>query len=101
MVVGAGAIADEDRFDLGAELPEVRDAHRRPAREDLLAVGERGRRQDRDARPGAPGRGQQAGIELGHLGEELAGADERHGSGHGRESTHLAVIVAALRHCVQ
>ena len=35
----------------------------------------------------APGRGQQAGIELGHRGEELAGADERHGSGHGGEST--------------
>jgi hypothetical protein len=78
----------------------MRHAHRRPAREDLLAVGEGGRRQDRDPWPGATRRGQQAGIELGHLGEELAGADERNGSGHGRESTHLVVIVAALRHCV-
>ena len=56
----------------------------------VLAVGVGGRRQDRDAWPGATRRGEQAGVELGHRGEELAGADERHGSGHGRESTHLA-----------
>ena len=31
----------------------------------------------------AAGGGQQAGIELGHDGEEFAGANERHGSGHG------------------
>ena len=58
-VVGAGAVADEDRLDLGAELPEMGDAHRRPALEDLLAVGVRGRRQDRDARARPAGRGQQ------------------------------------------
>ena len=86
-VVGGGAVADQDGLDLGAELTEMGDAHRRPADEDLLAVGIRGRRQDRDARPGAAGRGQQAGVELGHRGEELTGADERHGSGHGGEST--------------
>ena len=55
-IVGAGPVADEHRLDLGAELAEMRDAHRRPAREDLLAIGEGGRRQDRDARPGAAGR---------------------------------------------
>ena len=85
-VVGAGPVADEDRFDLGAELPEMGDAHRRPALEDVLAVRERGRRQDRDARPAPTGRRQQPGIEIGHRGKEFTGADERHGSGHGGES---------------
>ena len=77
------AIADEDRLDLGAELPEVGDTHRRPAGEDLLAVGVRGGRQDRDARTRSARRGQQSGVELDHRGEEFTGADERHGSGHG------------------
>ena len=36
---------------------------------------------------GTAGRGEQAGIELGHAGEEFTGADERHGSGHAGEST--------------
>ena len=36
------------------------DAHRRPALEDVLAVGVGGRRQDRDARSRPPGRRQQA-----------------------------------------
>ena len=85
-VVGAGAVADEDGFDLRAELPEVGDAHRRPALEHVLAVRVRRRRQDRHARPAAAGRREQAGVELGHRGEEFSGADERHGSGHGGES---------------
>ena len=62
-------------------------AHRCPAVEDLLAVGVGRRRQDRDARTRPPGRRQQIGIEGGHRGKEFTGADERHGSGHGRESS--------------
>ena len=85
-VVGVGAIADEHRFDLRTEVAEVGDTHRRPALEDVLAIGERGGRQDRDARPAAAGRRQQSGVEIGHRGEEFTGADERHGSGHGGES---------------
>ena len=90
-IVGRRPIAHEHRLDLGAELAEMRDAHRRPAGEDLLAVGIRGGRQDRDARARSTGRGEQSGIEFEHLGEEFTGADKRHGSGHRRESTkHLA-----------
>ena len=85
-VVGAGTVAHEDRLDLGTELAEVGDTHRRPVLEDVFAIGERGRRQDRDARPVAAGGRQQPGIELGHIGEEFAGADQRHGSGHRGES---------------
>ena len=67
-VVGRGAVAHEDRLDLGAELTEMRDTHRGPAGEDLLAVRVRRRRQDRHPRPRTPGRGEQAGIELQHRG---------------------------------
>ena len=85
-ILGGRAIAHEHRFDLGAELPEVGDAHRCPVLEDVLAVGEGRRREDRDPRPPPAGRRQQPGIEIGHRGEEFTGADERHGSGHGGES---------------
>ena len=77
---------DEHGLDLGAELAEVGDAHRRPALEDVLAIGKRGSRQDHDARPAATGRREQPGIEIGHRGKEFSSADERHGSGHGGES---------------
>jgi len=50
----------------------------------LLAVDRGGRWQDRDARPGSAGRLEEPSIEFGHGGEELSGADERHGTGHGR-----------------
>ena len=86
-IVGAIAIAHEDRLDLGTQLAEMGDAHRRPAREDLLAIGVRGGRQDRDARARSTGRDKQTSIESEHLGEEFTGADKRHWSGHGREST--------------
>ena len=62
------------------------DAHRRPALETSSPSGIRGGRQDRDARPRATGRRPAAGVEIGHRGKELTGADERHGSGHGGES---------------
>ena len=45
---------------------------------------------------GAAGRGQQSGVELGHRGEELTGADERHGSGHG-QSLRTPALAANLR----
>ena len=77
------AIADEDRLDLRAELPEVGDTHRRPALEHVLAVGVRGGRQDRDARRGRPVAASSPTVEIGHRGKEFTGADERHGSGHG------------------
>ena len=85
--------ADEDRLDLRPERREVLDAHLRPASgrsaspSGADAVGRittRGRE-----RPVAC---EEPSIELGHGGEELTGADERHGSGHraqhsaGRES---------------
>ena len=82
----SSAIAHEDRLDLGAERPEVLDAHRRPALEDVLAVGVRGGRQDGHPRPRPTGRREQVGVDLGHDGQELTGADQGHGSGHGRES---------------
>ena len=86
-IVGAGTVAHEHRLDLRTELPEMGDTHRRPAGEHLLPVRERRRRQDGHARARPAGRGEQAGIKLEHRGKELSGADERHGSGHGGEST--------------
>ncbi len=83
-VVGARTIADEDRLDLGARAPRNAEtpivAHRRKisSPSGYEAVGR--------SRPeaGRAGRDEQAGIELGHRGKELSGADERHGSGHRR-----------------
>ena len=71
------------------------DAHLRPGEERLLAVGRGGGRQDRDARPATAGRREQPAIELGHGGEELSGADERHGSGHRPQHTAVGPIAAA------
>ena len=75
-VVGVEPVADEDRLDLGAERREVLDAHRRPAPEDVLAVGPGRGRQDHDARPPAARRGQERRVDLAHRGQELAGSDE-------------------------
>ena len=74
------------------------DPHRRPAREHVLAVGVRRGRQDGDARSRSTGRGEQLEVELGHRGEEFTGADERHGSGHGGESS-LGAPTPRLTHC--
>ena len=81
-VISLGAAADEDRLDLGTELAEMGHPHRRPALEHGFAVGERGGRQDHHPRAPDTGRGEQARIEGGHRGKELAGADERHRTGH-------------------
>jgi len=76
---------DVHRLHLGTQGGEVLDAHLGPRPERRLAIGGGGRRQDHDPRPGAPGRRHEATVELGHRGEELTGADERHGSGHRHE----------------
>ena len=82
-VVAVRGGPDEHRLDLRAERREVLDAHLRPGEERLLAVDRGGGRKDRDARPGSAGRLEEPSIEFGHGGEELSGADERHGTGHG------------------
>ena len=83
-VVTLGDVAHEDRLHLRPETREVLDAHLRPGPERLLAVERRRRRQDDDARTGTAGRLEESSIELQHRGKELTGADERHGTGHGR-----------------
>ena len=100
-VVGVRAVADQHRLDLRAEPAEMRRAHRRPAVEDLLAVGLGGGRQDHDPRPGAPGGREQLAVEVGHRGQELTGAYERHGSGHGESLPRRAPVrrPVPLRHC--
>ena len=83
-VVALGGVAHEHRLHLGAQRPEVLDAHLGPRAERRLAVGRGRRRQDRDARPRTARGREQASVELGHGCEELTGADERHGTGHRR-----------------
>src|SRR6476469_3583171 len=83
-VVALGDVADEDRLDLCPEAREVLDAHLRPGPERLLAIERGCRRQDDHARTGTAGRLEESTIELRHRGKELTGADERHGTGHGR-----------------
>jgi hypothetical protein len=39
VVIGVGAIPDEDRLDFRTQLAEVLDAHRGPAFEDVGTVG--------------------------------------------------------------
>src|SRR6187397_556078 len=83
-VVALGDVAYEHRLDLRPETREVLDAHLGPGPERLLAVERGRRRQDHDARTGTAGRLEESSIELQHRGKELTGADERHGTGHGR-----------------
>ena len=84
-VRGIAPVTDEHRFHLCPEAREVRHAHRRPALEDVLAVGVRGGRQDHDTRSGTTGCFEQGPVEVEHRGEELAGADQRHGAAHRAE----------------
>ena len=84
-VRGIAPMTDEHRLHLRAEAREMRHAHRRPALEDVIAVGVRGRRQDHDARPVTTGCLEQGPVEVEHRGKELAGADQRHGAAHRAE----------------
>jgi hypothetical protein len=85
----------------------VRNAHLRPALEDVLPVGIRGGRQNRDAWPLATGGGKQRPVEVEHGREELPRADERYRAAHRAESSEqfagpvagLAAAPTTLRHC--
>ena len=84
-VVGVDPVADQHRLDLGPERREVGSTLRRPAVEDLGAVGPRRGRQDDDPRPGASRGGEQPCIEVRHRGQELARPHEGDWSRHARE----------------
>jgi hypothetical protein len=81
-VGGAVAITDDDLFDLGAEGPIVLHALGREPIQAGTCATERAHGEDRDTRPPAPRRGQETKVEVSHLGQELATADECNGTGH-------------------
>lgn len=78
---------DEHGFNLRAKRAEVIAAHIRPALKGRLPIGRAGRGQDRDARARPGDGGEEVAIDRDHPGEELSGADQRHGSGHDSESS--------------
>src|SRR3990172_3057329 len=87
LVAGLLAVPDQEWLDLRPEASEMFRAEIGPAPEDRLAVGRRCRRQDDDPWTRAFDRGEEIAVEGRHPRQELTGADQRHGPGHGGESS--------------